>query len=317
MRYLLLALTVGCMTSDPAASQDPADPAGAIGYENVAAIAACPTGQWCVETAPVTTGPLLHGVWAVSASDVFAVGDGGAIFRRTGGNWTVMASGSTQNLRGVWAASSSDVWAVGVGATILRFNGTAWRTVTPGTTSDIDAVWGSSSTNVWLAGGGTVLHWNGTSFTTFGFGGIMLSVAGTGPNDVWVTGENTNLHHFTGTSFTTVNPGAGTSSFFAVFALATNDVWAADFIPGKETMHFTGGAKWVAQRTGGAIFDGMAGLSSSDVWGAGGSRTGHWNGSAWTIEQPFGSNASMWSITTTAGNAWLVGDSGLIAHRTF
>src|SRR6185369_9883531 len=112
--------------------------------------------------------------------------------------------------------------------------------------------------------------------------------------DVWVTGENTNLHHFTGSSWTTVNPGAGTTSFFAVFALSASDVWAANFNPGKETMHFTG-SKWVAQKTSGGIFNGMSGLSSSDVWAAGGTRTGHWNGSAWTIEQPF-SSASMWSI---------------------
>jgi len=309
MRFLLLVLVVGCATSDPGATEEP------VTYENVAEIAPCPVGQWCIETPPVTTAPLLHGVWAVSASDVFAVGDSGTILRRTGGNWTVMASGTTQNLRGVWAASSSDVWAVGVNATVLRFNGTAWSAVTGAATSDVDAVWGSSSTDVWFAGSGTVHHWNGTSFTAFSFGGTLLSVGGSGPNDVWVTGENTNLHHFTGSSWTTVNPGAGTTSFFAVFALSTSDVWAADFNPGKETMHFTGG-KWVAQKTSGGIFDGMAGLSSSDVWAAGGSRTGHWNGSAWTIAQPFGS-VQMWSITTTAGNAWLVGSAGLIAHRTF
>jgi len=309
MRYLVLALVLGC------AAAEPDDEELWVGTD-VAAATTCAANTWCTEAQPITAAPLLHGVWAVSASDVFAVGDGGAILRRVSGTWTAMASGSTQNLRGVWAASSSDVWAVGVNGTILRFNGTAWSAVTGVTTADVDAVWGSSATNVWMAGSGTAYHWNGTSFSSLGFAGTVLSAGGSGTGDVWVTGENTNLHHFTGSSFTTVNPGAGTSSFFVVYALAANDVWAASFFPGKETMHWNG-STWVARTTGGGIWEGMSALGTTDVWGVGGTRTGHWNGSTWTLETPLGSSAQMWSVTTVAGNAWLVGDAGLIGHRTF
>jgi hypothetical protein len=309
MRYLVLALVLGCTAAEP---EDDDVPVGA----DVAAATTCAANTWCAETQPIASAPLLHGVWAVSASDVFAVGDGGAILRRVNGTWTQMASGTTQNLRGVWAASSTDVWAVGVNQTILRFNGTAWSAVTGVATADVDAVWGSSSTNVWMVGGGTAYRWNGTSFSSFGFGGLLLSVGGTGPSDMWVTGESTNLHHFTGSSFTTVTPISGNSTYFAVFALASNDVWAANFNSGKETMHWNGSA-WSARRTGGGIWEGMAGLSATDVWGVGGTRSGHWNGTAWTLETPFGSSAQMWAVTTVAGNAWLVGDAGLIGHRTF
>ena len=309
MRYLLVAFVLGCATSDPDVTDEIAD------YEAVTQIAACPVGQWCIEApANVAVAVLLHGVWAISGDDVFAVGDAGTILRRVNNTWTAMESGTTSNLRGVWAASSSDVWAVGVGGTVLRFNGTAWSTIAGVTTSNIDAVWGSSATDVWLAGSGTVTHWNGTAFSSTGFGGLMLSISGTGPKDVWVTGENTYLHHFNGTSWTTFNPGAGTSTLFAVLAVSPTDVWTSDFVPNKETMHLSAG-KWTPVRTGGGIFDGMVARAANDIWGAGASRVGHWNGSAWTTTQPFGGSAQLWSITTAAGHVWVVGDTGLIAHQ--
>jgi hypothetical protein len=61
----------------------------------------------------------------------------------------------------------------------------------------------------------------------------------------------------------------------------------------------------------------MSALAADDIWGAGGNDVGHWNGTAWVSEQAFGSSAAMWSITTTAGHAWLVGSGALIGHRTF
>ena len=317
MRYFLLVLVAGCaMSGLDAMEEAPAEVGEIVALDTVAAIAACPVGQWCIEAPPVAGTPLLHAVWAVSAADVFAVGDAGTILRRINDGWTVMASGTTRNLRGVWAESASNVWAVGVSGTILRFNGTAWSPITGIATSDIDAVWGSGPSDVWLVGGTTVQHWNGTGFSATSVGGALLSVSGTGPRDVWVTGENLNLRRFNGTSWTTVNPGAGTSTFFSVLALTTTEVWAADFNPGKEAMHLTGG-RWVAQRTGGGIFNGMAAFSASDIWAAGGSRVGQWNGTAWTITQPFGSNASLWSVTTTPGHAWIAGSNALIAHRAF
>lgn len=310
MRYLPLVLVLGCIASAP----DPADVAGSTTVE---AVTACPTGTWCLEASPAAV--LLHSIWAVTADDVFAVGDGGTILRRTSNTWTAMPSPTTKNLRGVWAASSSDVWAGGVTGTILHFDGTAWSVVPVASTADVDAVWGSSSSDVWFAGSGTVTHWNGTALSSTGFGGALLSVSGTGPRDVWVTGENTNLHHWNGAAWSTSLPLSGTTTFFAVLALAAGDVWVSDFTPGKETVHWNG-SKWTALRAnsgnGSAIFDGMSALATSDIWGAGGNHVGHWDGTAWTITQPFGTSAAMWSVTTPPGNVWIVGDGGLIAHRS-
>lgn len=305
MKYhCLLLLLVGCATEgvDPNES------------ESVAAVTACPTGTWCVETSPASSTTLLHAVWAITAEDVFAVGDSGTILRRNNDAWSLMTSGTTGNLRAVWGSSSSDVWAGGPSGLLLHYDGTAWSAVS-GATADIDSIWGSGASDVWFAGQGTVLHWNGTGFSSSSFGGVLLSVSGSGPSDVWAIGENTSVHHWNGSSWASLNAGIG-STLLSVLTVAANDTWVAGITPPKETSHWNG-SKWTIYTTGGALFNGMSALASNDIWGVGGSKVSHWNGTAWsTPEQPFGS-ASLWSVTTRPGNAWVVGSNALIAHRSF
>jgi hypothetical protein len=143
-------------------------------------------------------------------------------------------------------------------------------------------------------------------------------VSGTGPSDVWVTGESTYLRHYNGTSWTIANSGIG-SSLKAVLAVAANDVWAAGPMPGKETAHYNG-IKWTVIKTApvatnAATFRSMSAESTNDVWGVGNSKIGHWNGTAWSLEEPFGTSETLWSVSTAAGHVWIVGDGGLIVHR--
>src|ERR1044071_6667232 len=123
MRYLPLVFVIGCVATDP----DSTDPSESM---TVQAVAACPSGQWCSESPPSAIGAVLQRtVWAASAEDVFAVGDGGTILRRNNDTWTAMTSGTTVKLRGVWGTSSWDVWATGLSGTILHFDGTSWSPV--------------------------------------------------------------------------------------------------------------------------------------------------------------------------------------------
>src|ERR1044071_738354 len=280
MKYLCcLALLLGCVTTEP---DDAAERPGES--EWVAAVTTCKTGStgtWCTEDAPAGFTGTLHAVWAASATDVFAAGDGGTILRRVNGTWTTMTSGTTTDLRGMSGSSSSDVWAGGNGGVLIHFNGTAWSTVS-GLSSDIDAVWASSTSNAWFVGGGAAVRWNGSQFISSSLTGQLLGVSGTGPSDVYVTGEDANVRHWTGSAWTTMTPGAGTT-YLSVLAIATNNVWVSDFMPGKHTTRWTGSA-WSPFTTGGANFNGMSALSTSDIWGAGGAKIGHWNGSSWTVD---------------------------------
>jgi frataxin-like iron-binding protein CyaY len=310
MKTLMLGLMVlggGCVGLDPGAQDDPA-----VAAVNQAVIAPCPTGQWCMEAAPVPNTVLLQGVFALSANDVFAVGEAGTILRRINNDWTVMASGVTSDMHGVWAASATDVWAVGTD-TILRYNGTAWTEVTPSGTADVDAVWGSGPNDVWMVGGTDIRHWNGTSFSSAGAGGFLSSVSGTGPHDVWVSGEGSGLRHFVN-SWTTVNSGAGTSNIRTVLSVASNDVWITALVSGKETRHFNG-STWTAKSTSGSFWDSMSKLSASDIWAVDGSRAGHWNGTAWSSTTLFNSTVSLHGVAVVPGHLWAVGSDGVIVHH--
>jgi hypothetical protein len=319
-------------------SPDPVDEV--VDYLTDGVAAACPAGpgQWCLETPPaVSPPPLLHSVFAIAADNVFAVGASGTIFHRNSTTWSVQPSGTGLNLLSVWASSASDVW-VGAEApeagtlppqTLLHFDGTAWSLVTaPGTpVTDINAVWGSSSTDVWFVGSTVATHWDGAAFKQFNLTGTLLAVSGTGPNDVWLAGENFQLRHFDGSALSTFlpSPGAASQALFTVLPLGATDVWVTDGTLGKETMHFGANKTWTAFGTLATLngkltsttFNGLAPRSSTDIWGAGQSRVGHWDGKAWAITQPFGANVSLQSISIAAGNGWIVGENALIGHQTF
>ena len=66
----------------------------------------------------------------------------------------------------VWGSSSSDVFAVGDGGTIIHYNGKSWSKMSSGTTNDLIGVWGSSSSDVFAVGDqGTILHYNGQTWS--------------------------------------------------------------------------------------------------------------------------------------------------------
>jgi hypothetical protein len=106
---------------------------------------------------PLPTGNTLFGVWGSSGSDVFAVGDGGAILHYDGATWSAMRSGTTEWLSGVWGSSGSDVFAVGSNFTVLHYDGTGWSAMISGMDYTLHDVWGSN-------GGGRLCRGRGVAF---------------------------------------------------------------------------------------------------------------------------------------------------------
>ena len=56
-------------------------------------------------------------------------------------------------------------------------------------------------------------------------------------------------------------------------------------------------------------------VAGNDLWAAGGTRTGHWDGSAWTTETPAGNSASLFGVSGIGASLWVVGQNSLILHR--
>jgi len=72
----------------------------------------------------------LLGISASGASDVWAVGGGGAILHYNGTNWAGQASGTFRHPARVSACDAGNAWAVGDGGTVLHYNG-AWSSRRP------------------------------------------------------------------------------------------------------------------------------------------------------------------------------------------
>jgi hypothetical protein len=105
-------------------------------------------------------------------------------------------------LGGVAAASANDVWAVGGfnKTLILHWNGTRWRHVpSPGTHAMLNDVTAISTKNAWAVGaarrGTLILHWNGTEWRrarspAVRSGAGLIGISGTSAGNLWAAGAS-------------------------------------------------------------------------------------------------------------------------------
>ena len=175
----------------------------------------------------------LNGVAAVSASDIWAVGNyfNSNFYYKTliehwdGTSWSVVSSpnpgANNNNLSGVAAISSSDVWAVGGsprGTLIEQWNGTNWSIVSSPRLGDLFSVAVVSATNIWAVGNyyntsginqTLIVHWNGTKWNVSSspnpatYDNPLQGVAAVSASNVWAVGdyENSNAVYQTLTEF--------------------------------------------------------------------------------------------------------------------
>ena len=191
----------------------------------------------------------------------------------------------------------------------------------------------------------------------------LTGVAAVAPNDVWAVGyrnensgatfSSTLAEHWDGTNWKAVptpNPIGGCSSFSAVAAVSSNDVWAAGRIyeragncgytnwrpkPGF-LEHWDGVAWTIAKSPSPATktFNGIAAIAENDVWAVGYVYSNvylnttplveHWDGSQWTV-QPCATiqgaqQVYLNAITAVAPNdIWAVGSysSATVANAPF
>jgi hypothetical protein len=104
----------------------------AVGKGNPAVIEHWNGTQWSVVSLPVSG--TLHGLSAVSANDVWAVGNDGLVLNWNGTQWNQVANpaGQGASLEGLDALSANDVWAINLtGSVTEQWNGTQWTAVPP------------------------------------------------------------------------------------------------------------------------------------------------------------------------------------------
>jgi photosystem II stability/assembly factor-like uncharacterized protein len=244
----------------------------------------------------------LNSVYMLSASDGWAVGQGGAIIRWNGSSWNSVASpvASPNDLRGVWLASSADGWAVGDALAptlgqIFRWNGANWNLYqTSPVAARLNAIHGSASTSVFAVG----------DFPGAGAPPVIISWTG-------------------GPAWTNISPaGVATNvNLYGVFAVSPSLAFAVGQPPGAApaTMLRWDGTLWASIPSGtlnGVTLRSVWMVSSTDGWAVGwGGTIVRWNGAAWAAETtPIPNNLNAVQALTST-NVWAVGDSGTIIHR--
>jgi hypothetical protein len=305
--------------------------------------------RWRLVPTPSPRAVLLAGVAAVSAANVWTVGeeslrrDAGMprVERWNGRRWRTVASVSAaEGLSSVAATNARDVWVVG-GDTIEHWNGRAWSTEFVEERLSLVAVSASSQRNAWAVGYQRVLRWDGTEWKDMAapsdessFGGVATLA----PDDAWAVGEE-RAAHWDGTrwrTFRTPSLAAYDSPYHLrdVAAISARDVWAVGTLEGGNTIHIGVIVRWDGSRWrrvwshDRTLLFGIAAVSARDIWVVGwrtdglvpaGPRIMHWNGRSWReVAGPKG--VLFWDVAAVSPrDVWAVGDvvrrSGRLERR--
>lgn len=187
-----------------------------------------------------------------------------------------------------------------------------------------------------------ILHWDGTSWRrtatqTFPHGGMLLSVSGRSPDDLWAAGfvsvpgkrfSSPLIEHWDGRRWRHVHFAADIKAtyLFSISVQSATDVWAvgrAGF-NGIAMLHWNGRA-WrqlsVAPARPGSLLTDVTAVSGTDAW-ADGSDGGHnlilhWNGRIWSAvpgPDPASGSLNLGAVTSIAsGEVWAV-SAGVAKH---
>jgi hypothetical protein len=278
---------------------------------------------------PVFSGPFdLRGVSMVSASDGFAVGNGGVSFRGSGGAWSQVNTGTTQNINAVDAVTSTLAVAAANGGNALRWNGASWVGVGPGQPDNFTAVSLNSATDGWIGNAaGQLFRWNGV-----GFGGASQAVVGIAirgvqsiaPNvGLAVTGQGDNsIYQWTGAVWQKVTNTPATQQLNAVDGLLGNTgLLSTGYAVGDGgvIMQFSNTTQQWSQIGSPTAFNlnSVALFSATDGFAVGnGGTIIRLNNGTWSLyNSP--TTANLHSISIVSSNeAYAVGD-GIILRYTF
>lgn len=207
-------------------------------------------GTWTVMTSPTTQ--YLNGVWGRAANDVYAVGEGGAIFHYDGRVWEPLETGTPNSLYAI-GGSATQVYAVGV-RTVVRHAGASWTSIGVATGSVVDVTLGSAPGEELVLGQAALYQRrtqglvaiSGVPATSEGYAGVWAS-----GSEMFVGDADGNVHHYNGASWST----QAVENYEIMHALWGSDpdnVYAAS--KDARLVHYNG-AGWSSETTRMSVVD--------------------------------------------------------------
>jgi uncharacterized protein YjdB len=258
--------------------------------------------------------PDLLDVWTTSASNSFAVGEFGFVYRWNGSSWTRLNTPTQQTLNSVWAVNVTDAFVGGDNGTMLRWNGSSFTAMSFPSGGNVLSLWGSAANNVYAATDrGEVLRWNGTAWSVVTTASSSLwTVYGANASSVVVGGENGTVLRFNGTAWSSAPP-PNMGTITGLWLAGLSDVYAvgADGTGGSPAAYGFNGSSWRSLNTGAAfVLTSVWGPSINDLYATGdGGTLLRFNGSSWSALAS-GTNDLLWSVSgapDASGGAFAVG----------
>lgn len=274
----------------------------------------------------------LYGLWGSGPDDIWVVGadvvslqETGGIFHYDGQNWTAVDNPADHPLLSVWGSGPDDIWAVegDGGEEVIHFDGQQWEVAAVPEGYDWHDVWGTAADDIWMvADSGTIMHYDGASWSEFGEGdGVPYNATariwGTSSSDLWVTGFNVSwsdhyddFYHYDGSDWDYFDGVPVPERLNAVMGAAPDDLWAV----GEDgaILHFDGSLwRWNDGLTP-LDLEVVWGRAADDVWALGeDAQIFHYDGDQWDIvANPFDDELhGIWA--SAADDVWVVGgDTG-------
>ena len=178
-------------------------------------------------------------------------------------------------MMGICGGSNADIFAVGANGTILHYNGSSWTPMSSGTAKQLNSVWYNSASDVFAVGyNGTILHYNGHSWSTM--------------------------------------PSGTTKILSGVWGSSGDDVYAVG--DAGTILHYNGSV-WSAVPTGfTSNFSSVWGSSGRDVFVAGWGGIVHYDGTAWSAMDSGTSRRLFCVWGTSSADVFAAGEYGTILH---
>jgi alpha-tubulin suppressor-like RCC1 family protein len=204
---------------------------------------------------PTSSYPLLLSVWGSGPNDVFFVGAGGTVLHYSPWYGGIVAlheidSGTEYDLNDVWGSGPDDVFAVGSAGTILHYYpsiisvidgtpvyGYSFHTMDSGIEETLLSVWGSGPNDVFAVGEGIILHYDGITWSEMpGTSNTFLGVWGSSPDDVFAVGWESAILHYNGTAWSEMATDTA-NDLTDVWGSGPNEVFAVGY--GGTILHYT------------------------------------------------------------------------------
>ena len=288
--------------------------AGSVDFSATAFPPLCSTDDWCW-TAPVPQGNTLNDSFSVSPTDVWVVGDYGAILRWNGIAWEGLRSNVTADLHGVFGTASDNVWAVGDGGTVLRYDGDQWRVQDIATTRDLRDIWGVGTDFLIAVGdAGTIFTYNGIAWTAVQTPTDVLlnGVWGLSADALFVAGDNGIALLYDGASWR-IESAPDLDDLNGVWGTSPTNVW---FVGDRDSfLRWNGVVFETFPSSGNVALRGVWGASEDEVYAVGDrGRLRRFTNGNWRAEISRTPN-DLASVTGSSSGFIAVGEGGVVIRR--